>query len=89
MKNGMETAKVGMRDNPKATSTAFVPVKVFLFDVVTVDDDDEVADGSEILKAGNDCEETVPKVGVKAGGLTRDVGPVAAEDEVDVSLMTS
>ena len=87
MKKGMETARVGIKDNPKATSTALVPVKVFLLSVLTVDDDDDVADGRAILKAGNDCEDTDPSVGVNAGGLAKDVGPEAVEDAV--SLTTS
>ena len=70
----METANVGMRDNPKAAKTAGVPVRAILFDVSSEADDDTVNEGKDTIPvAGNSCNETVPEVSlaVMAAGLLR------------------
>ena len=71
-KNGIDTANVGIRDNPKATITAEGPVNAFWF---TLDEDDDVdtadVDGRETVKAGSDSGMTAPvmSLDVSAGGL--------------------
>ena len=47
--------KVGIRDNPKATNTACVPVREFLF--ATIEEDDAEV-GRVIPRAGNICDVT-------------------------------
>ena len=66
-KNGIDTANVGIRDNPKATKTAEGPVRVFLF---SLDEDDDDDDARETVKAGSDSEMTAPaSLVARAGGL--------------------
>ena len=66
-KNGIDTANVGIRDNPKATKTAEGPMRVFLFSLDEDDDDDAAR---ETVKAGSDSEMTAPaSLVARAGGL--------------------
>ena len=66
-KNGIDTANVGIRDNPKATKTAEGPVRGFLFSLDEDDDDDAAR---ETVKAGSDSEMTAPaSLVARAGGL--------------------
>ena len=73
-KNGIETANVGIRDNPNAAKTAGVPVRAILFEVSEEADEETDNDGKDTIPvAGNSCKETVPELSlaVIAAGFSR------------------
>lgn len=83
-KNGIDTANVGIRDNPKATITAEGPVNAFWFELDEDDDEDKAdVDGRETVRAGSDSGMTAPvmSLDVSAGGLGSN-GNVATSDSV-------
>ncbi len=84
-KNGIDTAKVGISDNPKATITAEGPVNAFWFESDVDDDvDNEDDDGRETVKAGSDSGNTAPvmSLDVSAGGLGSNGGSGATSVSV-------